>query len=102
MEGRYKWGGQHQLLNPYGKLVIERVRLNSGGYTSAGRYFGVGAPLYRVMNDDSADGVVDFYIRAKDRAAAGREVRSIYPLAAFRGSGNKRTHAKRQRAYGSR
>jgi len=101
MDRRAHWGGQHKLLNPAGKLVIERVRLNRGGYTSSGRYFGGGAPLYRVMNDDSADGVVDFYIRAASRASAGREVRSMYPHAVFRGGG-KRLYKKHTRAYGSR
>ena len=28
------------------KFTLTRVRLNSGGYTSSGEYFGIGQPLY--------------------------------------------------------
>lgn len=59
-------------------LQIERIRLNSGGYTSFGRYFGQGDPLFHVTDDE---GDVDFHVRAADRNAAKREVLRMYPQA---------------------
>lgn len=49
------------------KLYLERVPLNSGGYTKSGRYFGVGAPLFRVIDDETGQYE---YVRAANRAAA--------------------------------
>jgi hypothetical protein len=53
---------------------LARVRLNRQGYTSSGRYYGVGAPLFSCELLD-ADGkylkTVEF--RAKDRAEAVRK-----------------------------
>jgi hypothetical protein len=53
------------------RLFTERVRLDRGGYTSSGRYFGTGAPLYRVSD---ADGHIDEYVRASSAAEARRKI----------------------------
>ena len=55
------WGGHHarERYAFRGKLSVRRTRLNAGGYTSRGRYFGTGAPLFNVTGDD-ADDYVDF------------------------------------------
>lgn len=66
-----------------GKISIARERLDRGGYDSRGRYFGVGAPLFRASN---ASGSIDFMLRAKDRAAAIAKVREDYPVAKIAGS----------------
>jgi hypothetical protein len=33
------------------KFSLQRIRLNSGGYDSAGRYYGIGAPVYHASAD---------------------------------------------------
>jgi hypothetical protein len=56
------------LSNPKGsKLRAEKIRLNRQGYTSGGRYYGVGAPLYRVTSDD---GELDEVVRAPNAKSA--------------------------------
>lgn len=55
-----------------GKVYVERVRLNSGGYDSSGRYFGTGAPLYS-YSDDNAN--FHGYVRANSREEAKARVR---------------------------
>jgi hypothetical protein len=50
-------------------LSVRKVRLNQGGYTSQGRYFGVGAPLYSVNYVDS-DVCVSDYVRSETRQGA--------------------------------
>src|SRR5262245_37767360 len=70
-----------------GTLSIERERLDRGGYTSSGRYFGTGTPLFRVTNSDDPsyrDGEepeIEFYFRAASRGAARARLREIYPHA---------------------
>jgi len=77
------WGGTHDLPEDTKALLsVRRVRLNSGGCTSSGRYFGIGAPLYHVTDEDDA---VDFWIRASSRGSALAIVRDIYPRARFAG-----------------
>lgn len=49
------------------KYTLERVRLNSGGYTSAGQYYGQGAPLFEACSDETGDCLT---FRAADRKAA--------------------------------
>jgi hypothetical protein len=90
------WGGDHARDRQAfaGKLSIERERLNSGGYTSGGRYFGTGAPLFRVSGEDGSD-YADFYIRAKDRAAAKALVATGYPNAKGLGGSKKVASLKR-------
>jgi len=74
------WGGRHSgdRRNYRGKLTIERIRLDRQGYTRGGKYFGTGAPLFDVYDEDYD---VFFQIRARDRDAAKRLVRSGYPNA---------------------
>jgi hypothetical protein len=47
------------------KLYTERVRLK-GGYTSSGQYFGQGAPLFRVSDENGNQ----TYVRAASSAIA--------------------------------
>lgn len=61
---------------PKFKIYLERVKLDRGGYDSRGRYWGVGAPLYR-YSDDS--GAIDGYVRASSRADAKERVRYQSP-----------------------
>lgn len=49
------------------RLYAEHVRLNQGGYTSPGRYFGQGPKLYRVSDET---GEVDVYVRAPNAVQA--------------------------------
>lgn len=62
-----------------GRLYAERIRIDRGGYDRSGRYWGTGAPLYRVSD---ADGELDVYVRApsaktaKDRAQSGQGTRA--------------------------
>jgi len=74
------WGGTRGDPGYSGKLYLERIRLNRGGYTSRGQYFGVGQPLYRVTDEE---GSIDHHIRARDRADAKTVVREMYPNAKF-------------------
>lgn len=61
-----------------GRVHVQHVRLNQGGYTDDGSYFGVGARLYCVWDDDD---LRSDHIRATDRAEAVAEARDIYPIA---------------------
>lgn len=67
--------------NTTDKVRLVRVRLNRGGYDSRGRYFGVGAPLYRFETDD---GEIHGYVRARDRQHARLEVLKRHPQARMR------------------
>lgn len=60
-----------------GRVYVRRERLNSGGYTSDGCYFGVGEPLYYITD---YDGVHGDYVRASCRAEALDKARKIYPI----------------------
>jgi hypothetical protein len=51
------------------QVRAERVRLDRGGYDPSGRYWGTGAPLYRVTDDD---GNLDEHVRAPDAPTARR------------------------------
>jgi hypothetical protein len=53
------------------KIELSQVRLNNQGYTSNGRYYGVGAPLYQAYNNRNHESIE---FRAKDRAEAKRLV----------------------------
>ena len=59
------------------KLYVERIRLNQGGYDRRGRYWGTGAPLYRVSSDD---GEIDKHVRAPDARAARRLIEAAVRL----------------------
>lgn len=57
-------------------IRVTREPLNRGGYTKAGRYFGIGAPLWRYATDDAE---IDDHLRAKDKATAKAELGKKYP-----------------------
>lgn len=59
-------------------MSLTRVRINRGGYTSDGRYFGVGAPLFAYDNGDSWG-----HVRASTRAAAKAQIRAQCPKVRF-------------------
>lgn len=61
-------------------FTLRRERLNQGGYTDDGVYFGVGTPLYWY---ESADGTDGGFIRAIDRASAKHKVVMLHPSATF-------------------
>jgi hypothetical protein len=65
-----------------GRVHVQRVRLNSGGYTDSGCYFGTGAPLYCIWDDDY---ICSDHVRAYDRADALQIARDRYPLARIAG-----------------
>lgn len=62
------------------KLHLRRVRLDSGGYDSGGAYWGIGAPLYEVFDDD---GEYSDYFRASSRDAAKAIIRESLPDVKF-------------------
>lgn len=71
-----KSGGKAKATSSGPVVHLERLKLNRGGYTSAGRYFGVGAPLFEYANDDYS---IHGHVRAKDRTAAKAEVLAKHP-----------------------
>ncbi len=70
-------------MNYKGKVTLQRVRLNSGGYTSQGYYFGHGLPLFWYCTDEKhdafTDGYLDGYFRAESREDAKAKVKA-FPL----------------------
>lgn len=73
------------------KVTLVRVRLNPGGYTDAGHYYGVGIPLFwycvpLVVNAKTPKGVpIDIkkysegHVRGRDREDAKQQVRNLFP-----------------------
>ena len=59
------------------KIYCHKVRLNKGGYTDTGHYFGVGMPLYLFETEDCS---VSDYIRAYDREDAILKGKIIFGL----------------------
>lgn len=57
------------------RFTLSRVRLNQGGYTDRGQYFGVEAPLYYAQSEEG----YERYYRAYDRESAKEQVRADYP-----------------------
>lgn len=68
--GRHSSTG-HELEHAPGKLYLQRVRLDSGGYDSGGAYWGTGEPLY--VATDHEDTTV--FVRAMTRDGAKHAVR---------------------------
>jgi hypothetical protein len=62
------------------KFILQRVRLNSGGYDSSGSYWGVGLPVYWFCDNDCKAGG---FFRARNRKAAKEHVRGTHPDARF-------------------
>jgi hypothetical protein len=54
-----------------GKLSLQRVRLNSGGYDSGGAYWGIGEPLYVATDHENTT----VFVRAMTRNGAKHAVR---------------------------
>lgn len=61
------------------RLYVQRVRLDSGGYDSGGAYWGHGAALWRISDND----LFETYLRAATREAAKRKVLAEVPGARF-------------------
>ncbi len=61
-----------------GMIYLERQRLDRGGYTGRGQYFGQGAPLF-MFEDERGE----FYghVRAPDRKTAKEKIRKDFPKA---------------------
>lgn len=73
--------GRGSLLGvPEGRMVLRRVRLDSGGYDSNGTYFGHADPLFWYADEG---GNVDAMLRAKSRAEAKAKILSEIPDAKF-------------------
>ena len=51
------------------QLRAERVHIDRQGYDRRGQYWGIGAPLYRVTDDE---GYLDEHVRAPDAPTAKR------------------------------
>lgn len=62
-----------------GKLQLQRIPINRGGYDSGGAYWGIGQPLWRAMDVDGNTS----YFRASDRAAAKASILADWPDATF-------------------
>lgn len=56
------------------KLTLRRVRLNKGGYTSSGHYYGIGQHLYFCISDE---GDIDMFLRACNRTHAKEQIRDF-------------------------
>lgn len=67
--------------NYTGKVSVTRERLNQGGYTRDGVYFGIGQPLYYMQDEDGFD---QQYFRATDRTEAVEIARERFPNARIR------------------
>jgi hypothetical protein len=64
------------------KFTLQRVHLNSGGYTTTGQYYGTGMPVYyAAASRDGED--VEFELRAYDRDDAKASILHKYPNATF-------------------
>ena len=74
------------------KLYVEHLRLNNGGYTSRGVYYGnvPGTKIYRVSDED---GEIDAVVRAKDAKTAREMVSAKYKVS---GSARDRRRPKKR------
>jgi hypothetical protein len=67
-------------MNRKAKFILYRVRINRGGYTDTGYYYGIGQPVYCFCSADGTDGAV---FRAANREAAKTKIRITHPTAEF-------------------
>ena len=59
---------------------ITRIRLDAGGYTATGAYYGTGAPLFYFQSEcETHSG----WMRARNRWDLRRKLRARYPDAKF-------------------
>jgi len=80
-------GDIHNAKDPKAEMKFElhRIRLDEGGYTDSGIYYGVGMPLFSYYYDEGIpNDMVDGVLRAIDREDAKDKVRQRYPNAKFR------------------
>lgn len=66
-----------------GKMYLQRIPLNNGGYDRGGAYWGIGMPLYAYTSASDTCEEITGYIRAYDRNDAKVIVRGKYPNATF-------------------
>jgi len=73
-------------------FTLRREYLNKGGYTSSGRYFGTGEPLYYFEGEIqynthtftvTSTRWVHKHIRATNREDAKAQIKALYPQARF-------------------
>jgi hypothetical protein len=55
------------------KVYVRKLRLNQGGYTDRGDYYGIGLPLYECWNNE-----IYQTFRADDRSHAIEQLRDCY------------------------
>lgn len=65
------------------KVYLAKVRINRQGYTDAGRYFGVGAPLWEFWSLDDISHLGPRFVRAPNREAAKALAKERYPQGRF-------------------
>lgn len=75
--GRYT--GPYYLDTSAGKLYLQRVLLDRGGYDQGGAYWGFGAPLWEVQDQDGNTTI----LRAASRERAKEVIRQDFPNATF-------------------
>jgi hypothetical protein len=68
--------------NPHnytGKVTLQRVHLDMGGYDNIGAYWGRGAPLYWYFCEDMPQHTIgrEGHFRARDRKAAKAHLRAM-------------------------
>jgi hypothetical protein len=71
--------GPDYLETASGTLYLRRIRINSGGYDSGGAYWGRGAPLYYVEDQDGNSR----FFRACSREGAKAHIVATFPGARF-------------------
>lgn len=71
--------GPDYLETAAGPLSLQRIPINSGGYDRGGAYWGLGAPLWYVADQD---GNSQFF-RAASREAAKAKILADWPDARF-------------------
>lgn len=63
----------------FGRCYLRRVPLDRGGYDRGGAYWGLGPPLYEVIDQDGSGWI----FRARNRNAAKTVVLSAFPDVTF-------------------
>lgn len=62
-----------------GKITLQKIRLDSGGYDPGGAYWGVGRPLYWAVDEDGNA----LFFRASNRDAAKAYLRDKFGALRF-------------------
>ena len=71
--------GPDYLATEAGPLYLRRIHLNSGGYDTGGAYWGHGAPLFYVEDQDGNSQ----FMRASSRDAAKAKIAADWPGTRF-------------------